>query len=127
MFRKQVLCVPLVLSLNVLGHTRLDKLDVQNRHLPSPYLCPNSLCLQGASKCRLNKQSFAVHLLCSILCDPMNCSPPGSPVFHCLLEFAQIHSIESMMLPNYLILCHPYSGPQFFPESGSFPVSQLLE
>ena len=25
------------------------------------------------------------------LCDPMDCSTPGSSVFHCLLEFAQIH------------------------------------
>ena len=25
------------------------------------------------------------------LCDPMNCSTPGSPVLHYLLEFAQIH------------------------------------
>ena len=63
MFRKQVLCVPLVLSLNVLGHASLNKLDVRNRHLPSPYFCPDSVCLQGASQCRLNKQSFVVQLL----------------------------------------------------------------
>ena len=25
------------------------------------------------------------------LCDPMDCSLPGSSVLHCLLEFAQIH------------------------------------
>ena len=25
------------------------------------------------------------------LCNPMDCSKPGFPVFHCLLEFAQIH------------------------------------
>ena len=63
MFRKQVLCVPLVQSLHVLGHTSLDKLDVQNRQLPFPRLCPDSVCLQGASQCRLNKQSFVVQLL----------------------------------------------------------------
>ena len=28
---------------------------------------------------------------CFILCDPMNCSTPGFPVLHYLLEFAQIH------------------------------------
>ena len=28
---------------------------------------------------------------CLILCDPMNCSIPGSPVLHYLPEFAQIH------------------------------------
>ena len=26
-----------------------------------------------------------------ILCDPMNCSTPGLPVYHQLLEFTQIH------------------------------------
>ena len=25
------------------------------------------------------------------LCNPMDCSMPGSPVLHCLPEFAQIH------------------------------------
>ena len=33
-----------------------------------------------------------------------DCSTPGSSVFHCLLEFAQIHSIESVMRSNHLIL-----------------------
>ena len=25
------------------------------------------------------------------LCDPINCSTPGFPILHCLLEFAQTH------------------------------------
>ena len=28
---------------------------------------------------------------CPTLCIPMDCSTSGSPVLHCLLEFAQIH------------------------------------
>ena len=28
---------------------------------------------------------------CLTLCDPRNCSTPGFPVLHCLLEFAQTH------------------------------------
>ena len=28
---------------------------------------------------------------CPALCEPMDCSAPGSPVLHYLLEFAQIH------------------------------------
>ena len=28
---------------------------------------------------------------CPTLCDPMNCSRPGFPVLHCLLQFAQTH------------------------------------
>ena len=29
---------------------------------------------------------------CLTLCDPMNCSTPGFPILHYLLEFAQIHA-----------------------------------
>ena len=58
---------------------------------------------------------------------------PGFPVFHYLPEFPQM-SIELMMSSNRLILCHPtvsssvtlFSCPQFFPASGSFPVSWLF-
>ena len=32
---------------------------------------------------------------CPTLCDPMDCSMPGFPVLHCLLEFGQTMSIES--------------------------------
>ena len=34
----------------------------------------------------------SVAKLCLTLCDPMDCSTPGSPVLHCLLEFPQIHA-----------------------------------
>ena len=30
--------------------------------------------------------------LCLTFCDPMDCSMPGFPVLHYLLEFAQIHA-----------------------------------
>jgi len=36
----------------------------------------------------------------------MNCSTPGLPVHHQLLEFTQM-SIESVMPSSHLILCHP--------------------
>ena len=29
--------------------------------------------------------------LCLTLCNPVDCSKPGFPVLHCLLEFAQTH------------------------------------
>ena len=45
--------------------------------------------------------------LCPTLCSPMDCSTPGFLVLHCLLEFAQTMSIESVMPSNHLILCHP--------------------
>ena len=53
---------------------------------------------------------------CSPLCDPVDCSAPGFPVLHYLLEFTQTHSIESVMPSNPLILCHPLLLlPSIFP------------
>ena len=50
----------------------------------------------------------SVQLLSSVrLCDPMNCSTPGLPVHHQLLEFTQIMSIELVMPSSHLILCRP--------------------
>ena len=43
---------------------------------------------------------------CPTLCDPMDCSPPGLPVHHWLLELTQLRSTESVMPSNQLILCH---------------------
>ena len=43
---------------------------------------------------------------CLTLCDPMDCSTPGSTVLHYLLEFAQIH-VHWVMLSNHFILCLP--------------------
>ena len=36
-------------------------------------------------------QFSSVAQLCLTLCDPMDCSTPGLPVHHQLLEFAQTH------------------------------------
>ena len=43
---------------------------------------------------------------CLALCNPMDCSMPGFPVLHHLLELAQIMPIDSVMPSNHLILCH---------------------
>ena len=44
---------------------------------------------------------------CPILCDPMDCSTPGFPVHHQLLELTQLMSIELVMPSNHLLLCGP--------------------
>ena len=45
---------------------------------------------------------------CLTLCDPMDCSMPGLPVHHQILEFTQkLMSTESVMPSNHLILCCP--------------------
>ena len=57
----------------------------------------------------------------------MDCSMPGFPDLHYLLELLKLMSIESVMPPNYLILANPFSScPPSFPASGSFPRSQFF-
>ena len=85
-----------------------------------------------------SSQATTIHFLsccsvaksCPTLCSPMDCSTPGFSVLHYLPEFAQTHvhwSIESMMSSNILSFVIPFSScPQSFPESGSFPMSQLF-
>ena len=55
--------------------------------------------------------------LCLTLCDPMDCSSPGFPVFHHLPEFAQthVHWVSDAIQPS-----HPLSSP-------SLPVFNLSQ
>ena len=81
---------------------------------------------------------------CPTLCDPIDSSPPGSPrpwdspgkntgvgchFLLCTISWSLLNfiSIESVMLCNHSILCHPFSFClQSFPVSGSFPMSWLF-
>ena len=66
---------------------------------------------------------FSVQFSSSViltLCDPMNRSTPGFPVYHHSQSSLKLMSIESMMPPRHLILCRP------LPPSESFPMSQLF-
>ena len=53
-------------------------------------------------------QFSSVPQLCLTLCDPMNCSTPGLPVHHQLLEFTQthVHCVGDAIQPS-----HPLSSP----------------
>ena len=44
---------------------------------------------------------------CPNLCDPIDCSMPGSPVLHYLLELLKLMSTASVMPSNHLSLCLP--------------------
>ena len=63
---------------------------------------------------------------CPNLCYPMDCSTPGFPVQHQLLELAQthVHWVSDTIQPSYPVF--PFSCLQFFPASGSFPMSQFF-
>ena len=61
-------------------------------------------------------QFSSVAQSCLTLCDPMDCSMPGLPVHHQLLEFAQLMSIELVMPSNHLTLGHSLLlPPSIFP------------
>ena len=53
-------------------------------------------------------QFSSVAQSCLTLCDPMNCSTPGLPVHHQLLEFTQtqVHQVSDAIQPS-----HPLSSP----------------
>ena len=59
----------------------------------------------------------SVAKLCLTLCDHVNCSRPGSPVLHYLLEFAQIHVhwVSDAIQPSHPL--PPPSPPAFHLES----------
>ena len=49
-------------------------------------------------------QFISITQSCVILCDPMDCSTPGFPVHHQLLEFTQTHVHQSVVPSNNVIL-----------------------
>ena len=57
-------------------------------------------------------QFSSVAQSCLTLCDPMDCSTPGLPVHHQLLEFTQthVHWVGDAIQPS-----HPLSSPSFLP------------
>ena len=67
--------------------------------------------------------------LCPTLCDPMDCSTPGSSVLHYLPEFAQIHvhCISDAIWPSHPLPTLLLLPPQSFPASGSFLMSGLSQ
>ena len=64
---------------------------------------------------------------CPTLCDPMDCSMPGLPVHHQLLELAQTHVHELVMPSNHLILCRSLLFlPSMFPSIRVFSNESVL-
>ena len=70
---------------------------------------------------------YSVTQSCPTVFDPMNWSMPGFPVLHYLPVFAQthVHWVSDAVQISHALLT-PFSCPQPFPASGSFPVSRLL-
>ena len=112
--------------------------------IPSPENLPDSgiepgilhsrqilYCLshQGSPVLALNSVQFSsVTQSCLTLCNPMDCSTPGFPVHHQLLESTQTHVHQvSDAITTISSSVVPFSScRQSLPASGSFPMNQLL-
>ena len=68
----------------------------------------------------------SVTQLCLALCDPMDCSMPGFPVYHQLPETAQthVHQVGDAIQPSHLLLSP--SPPSIFPSIRVFSSSQIF-
>jgi len=89
------------------------KANMINRCIFMPRISRNGYQTQGKL---FSVQFSSVTQLCLTLCDPMDCSLPGFPVHHQLLELAQthVHWIGDIIQPS-----HPLSTP-----SPAFNLSQ---
>ena len=120
-----------------------DKQSLQDSEgqWPTQHLYPGTQAIkwEGRTKLFLAPKATSIYHLrsvqfssvaqsCPTLCDPMNCSTPGLPVHHKLLEFTQTHVHRSWWChPAILSSVVPFSScPQSLPASGSFPMSQLF-
>ena len=64
---------------------------------------------------------------CPTLCNSMDCSTPGFPVHHQLLELTQTHVHQVGGHPTISSSLVPFSSClQSFPASGSFPMSHFF-
>ena len=63
---------------------------------------------------------------CPTLCNPVDCSSPGSSRLHCFLEFAQIHVHWVGDAIYHLILCLPLLLPSVFPSIRVFSNESVL-
>ena len=79
------------------------------------------------SKYNISSVQFrSVAQSCPTLCNPMDCSMPGFPVHHQLLELLKLMSIELVMPSNHFILCHPLLLPSIFPSIRVFSNESVL-
>ena len=73
-----------------------------------------SICCKAGLVVLNSLQFSSVTQSCPTLCNTMDCSTPGFPVHHQLLDLLRLISIESEMPSNHLILCHPLFLPAVF-------------
>ena len=90
------------------------------------FICLRAICMLSLEKCLLKSFSSFTQS-CPTFCDPMDCSTPGFPVHHLLLETAQTHVDRSVMTSKHLILCRPLLLlPSNFPSIRVFSNESVL-
>ena len=74
--------------------------------------------------------SCSVTNSCLIICNPVDCSPPGFPVLHYLTEFTQNHShwvddaIQHLILCRFLVQLHSiFPCIRVFSNESALPIS----
>ena len=92
--------------------------------LPIISYLPDWICLDRAPDTRFQFSSVIQPSL--TLCDPMDCSMPGLPVHHQILELAQnhAHQVRDAIQPS-----HPWSPPflpSIFPNKRVFPNESVI-
>ena len=104
-----------------IGHLPLCRLNPVMLQLPNFNIPSREFRVKSEALCSVAQS-------CLTLCDPMDCSTPGFPVLHHLLEFAKT-SVELVMPSNHLILSCPLLHlPSVFKSiTVSFPVSLLFQ
>ena len=100
--------------MNASVNDKLYLLSACNNNSPSAYskcFLINAFLQEGwfcfiSGKITVVSQFSLVTQSCLTLCDLVDCSTSGLPVYRQLLEFTHM-SIDSVMPSNHLILCHP--------------------
>ena len=96
--------------------------------LPAHWDSRMELSLVGRTWCHISKAVQFSSVQSLRLCDPMDCSMRGLPVHHQLLEFTEthVHWVGDAIQASHPLVVPFSSGPQSFPASESFPMSQFF-
>ena len=129
-------CVPTNVCFDSPDKFSVDSINALQQHI---YEVNNCTFIMSLSL--LKDSSFLIKVLtiskissvsqsCLTLCDPMDCSTPGFPVHHQLLELAQTHVVHRLgdAIQLSYLLSSP-SSPTFSlsQHQGFFPVSQFFK
>ena len=93
----------------------------------STHLVSQALTFLSTAQCRGMRCFCLVTKQCLTLCNPMDCSTPGSLFITNSQSLLKLMSTKSVMPSNHLMLSRSLSSClQSFPALGTFPMSQFF-